>query len=275
MSNHFNSKRNLQAWERIEELQEALLIGYFVSGDPDVEKSLEIVKDSATAGIDIFEIGIPSANPYMDGAVIKRGHARVQAHAEEEAGHDWLTPYMTRLRQQQEEPIWAMGYKKELIEEGIALQLAAAGLIDGLVIPDASIEEQIKLQSSVAVHGVDVVGFVNDTLPDEEMERVCSALNILYAQLYTGGTTGNPLANSSTNLSDLYTKARTFTKTAMIVAGFGLRSGDRVKSVVASGFEGAVVGSVLVARCETGEQDYLYRLISEMKENTSLEDMKE
>ncbi|WP_018756047.1 tryptophan synthase subunit alpha [Paenibacillus terrigena] len=274
MSNHFNSKRNLQAWQRIEELQEALLIGYFVSGDPDVEKSLEIVKDSATAGIDIFEIGIPSRNPFMDGAVIKRGHERVQAHAEDEAGNDWLMPYMTRLRQQMEEPIWAMGYKKELVEEGFALQLAEAGLIDGLVIPDASIEDQIALQSVLAVHGVDVVGFVNDALPDEEMERVCSALNILYAQLYTG-TTGNPLANSSTNLSDLYAKARTFTKTAMIVAGFGLRSGDRVKSVVASGFEGAVVGSVLVARCETGEQDYLYRLISEMKENTTLADMKE
>jgi tryptophan synthase alpha chain len=224
------------------------------------------------AGIDILEIGIPSENPFLDGAVIQRGHARVQHLGDEAHDQGWLITYMRRLRKEVDRPIWAMGYKKELLEEGIAYQLAEEGLIDGLVMPDTNIEEQKKVQAKVAPFGVDIVGFVNNAISDEDMETVCQSLNILYAQLYTGAT-GNPLASSSNNLADLYDKARTFTDSAMIVAGFGLRSPERVKYVIDSGFEGAVVGSVLVARCENGEQDYLYRLIADMKQNTAIEEL--
>lgn len=70
------------------------------------------------------------------------------------------------------------------------------------------------------------------------------------------------------DLSVLCDRIRPFLPEGMLVAGFGLRSPERVGKAVQGGFDGAVVGSVLVNRCENREKDYLYRLVAEMKLET-------
>jgi len=259
-----HSPLNAEAYRAALDRGEALLIGYLVAGDPSIEESFEMIQASAQAGIDIIELGVPSPDPFVDGAVIQRAHKRsLDAGASPSEG---LFGLWSRVRREVARPIWAMGYKQQLVEEGLYRRLAEEKLIDALVLPDCTLEEQIRLQEEVAPAGIDVIRFINSAMDEEEIRRVCDGATVIYAQSYSG-TTGDPMA-SVQGLAELCDRIRPHLPDGLLVAGFGLRSPDRVGKAVQSGFDGAVVGSVLVRCCENREKDYLYRLVAEMKLET-------
>lgn len=259
----FISKNNTDAWRTASSAGEALLIGYVVAGDPDLERSLEIAEGIVSAGVDILEIGVPSLKPRLDGEIIRRGHKRALSGKSADNGQ-LPDSYWTRLRERIGAPIWAMGYRRELIDSGLHLTLAEERLIDALVLPDCSLEEQRAIGAELRSRGseIDVIRFANSAMSDEQLADAAEGATVVYAQTYRGST-GDPLAELG-DLSTLCANVRRHTD-ALVVAGFGLRSVRKVREAVESGFDGAVVGTALVARCEQGELDYLYRLIADMK----------
>ena len=52
------------------------LITYIVSGDPDLETTLEIMHTMVKEGADIIELGIPFSDPMAEGISIQKGHER-------------------------------------------------------------------------------------------------------------------------------------------------------------------------------------------------------
>lgn len=259
-----HSPLNVEVYRAAQERGEALLAGYLVAGDPTIEESVEMIQASVQAGIDVIELGVPSPDPFIDGAVIQRAHKRaLAAGASLSAG---LLDLWRQVRREVSRPIWAMGYKQQLVEEGLYRSLTEEKLIDALVLPNCTLEEQIRLQAEVGPAGIDVVRFINSAMDEEEIRRTCDGATIIYAQSYSG-TTGDPMA-SVQGLAELCDRIRPHLPEGLLVAGFGLRTPDRVGNAVQSGFDGAVVGSVLVRCCENREKDYLYRLVAEMKLET-------
>ncbi|MFD0713002.1 tryptophan synthase subunit alpha [Paenibacillus sp. GCM10027626] len=256
--------RNRETWLAAKKREESLLIGYLVAGDPTAGESLQMLKESVEAGIDVVEMGVPSPNPEMDGPIIQRAHQRALSGGMD--AEEALLAYWRSIRQQLSAPIWAMGYKRDVLDSGFYRQLIRENMVDAFVLPDCSLEEQIALQEEIAPHGIDVVRFINSAMDDAAIQAACSGATVIYAQSYAG-TTGDPLANMS-DLSGLCTRIRKYLPDGLLVAGFGLRSPLLVSKAIEGGFDGAVVGSALVARCENRENDYLYRLIAEMKMET-------
>lgn len=243
---------------------EKRLVGYFLAGDPTPGESLDLVLDAVTAGVDILEIGIPSANPVRDGDIIRRAHRRAMKHGDPAA---WLPEYFRRLRAGTAVPVWAMAYRRDFIDNGAYELYVRERLIDALVIPDMSDGELAALQKRLAAESVDVVRFVNPEMDGRTIAAIASEARIVYAQMYAG-TTGNPFADPAAagRMMDVLRSSP-----AMIVAGFGLNSPEKVGRVLASGYDGAVVGSSFVSRIEFGERDSLYRLIADMKQAAKLE----
>ena len=46
-------------------------VAYVMAGDPDYERSLEVVKGLPAAGVDIIELGLPFTDPMADGPTIQ------------------------------------------------------------------------------------------------------------------------------------------------------------------------------------------------------------
>ncbi|MGO0063264.1 tryptophan synthase subunit alpha [Brevibacillus fluminis] len=258
----FQNKRDREVYQAAVNSSAGVLVGYLVAGDPTPHDSLDWLAEAVDAGIDILEIGVPSRNPYVDGEIIKRGHQRAHENGDPS---EWLLPFWRDLRSRTTVPLWAMGYKTDVVDSGLYLELAKEGLIDALVLPDCPLAEQNQICVEMEPYGVDVVRFVNPAMSDEELQAAVSQSAVIYAQMYAG-TTGDPLSQFG-DLDGLLVRTRQLFD-GMIVAGFGLRSPEKVAQVMKSGYDGAVVGSALVARCEFQERDYLYRLISEMKLGT-------
>ncbi|HCQ57649.1 MAG TPA: tryptophan synthase subunit alpha, partial [Sulfitobacter sp.] len=46
-------------------------VSYVMAGDPDFDRSLEIVRGLPAAGVDIIELGLPFTDPMADGPTIQ------------------------------------------------------------------------------------------------------------------------------------------------------------------------------------------------------------
>ena len=55
------------------------LVTYVTAGDPDLQRSAEIIKRLDQAGADVLEIGVPFSDPLADGPVIQRATERALA----------------------------------------------------------------------------------------------------------------------------------------------------------------------------------------------------
>lgn len=85
-------------------------------------------------------------------------------------------------------PIWLMGYRADLMQEGIYLTLAREGLYDALVIPDITEAERQRLAAILDPYRVSVLGFINPVQSNAEIEAVATTADLIYHQLYCGPT---------------------------------------------------------------------------------------
>ncbi|UFJ39792.1 tryptophan synthase subunit alpha [Brevibacillus humidisoli] len=260
MSSRFHSNRMMNTYEMARNRNEAMIVGYFIAADPDLPQAINIAAEAVAAGVDVLEIGVPSPNPFLEGNIIRRGHQRVQQLSPDT--RDLTIRYCTQLRERVDVPMWLMGYSQDIVDSGLYRELADKQVIDGLVLPDAPRNVLTEVEREVGSQGVDVVRLVHSQMDQDELRETVSGATVLYAQLYTG-TTGDFLSQSN-DLNQLYTRVRSLSE-AMVVAGFGIRSAERVREVTSGGYDGAVVGSAYVAKVERGEMDSLYQLIADMK----------
>ena len=75
--------------ERFAELRAAArtgLVTYVTAGDPDLERSGDILRALDRAGADVVEVGVPFSDPLADGPVIQRASERALASGTTLAG---------------------------------------------------------------------------------------------------------------------------------------------------------------------------------------------
>ena len=55
------------------------LVAYVTAGDPDLERSAEVIRAVDRGGADVIELGVPFSDPLADGPVIQRATERALA----------------------------------------------------------------------------------------------------------------------------------------------------------------------------------------------------
>lgn len=239
--------------KRLFERRKHAFVGYLVAGYPDGEESLRVIKGCCEKGIDVLEIGFPAEDASIDGEVIRRAQERVKKGL----GQDMA--YWRALRQAVDAPIWVMGYHADLVESGAYLCLAKEGVYDALVVPDMTSAARRVLLEELEPYGIDVVGFINSMSGEEELKDCFSHFQLIYQQLYCGPT---GVSNNSQDYEALLRRAREACD-AKLFAGFGISTPERAEELLGSGFDGVVVGSVIVSLLEEAEES-VYGFIERM-----------
>lgn len=231
-----------------------LIVGFLLAGYPDKESFFEVVSRCDKAGMDIFEIGVPSRNPYADGYVIRDAHLKVDTAVCTDMD------YWRRLRKTTGKPIWIMGYRKDIIDTGVYLTLAKEGLADAMVLPDCSPGERHELLLKLAEYSVDVLGFVNPDMVDSELEDCYNNFPLIYTQLHTGPT---GLAVESDDYLRLPARIGQ-EKLKMSFGGFGISTPEMAKLLLDHGFAGVVVGTAMIRKLNSSSNE-LYDFVRKLK----------
>ena len=224
-----------------------LTIGYLLAGFPDRESFLDLLPDCEAAGIDVFEIGYPSENPASDGEVIREAHGLVDHSIKTDLG------YWEKIRQAVNSPIWIMAYKKDLIDTGFYKLLAQNGLADSFVLPDASFEQRLTLKAELEPFGVDVLGFVDPDMEQEEQEDCFNEFSLIYQQLYSGPT---GMSVATQDYAEILVRAKAHAD-LKVFAGFGIQTADRAAQLAESGFDGVIIGTAMMSKLNVSREELL------------------
>ncbi len=225
-------------------------VAYIMAGDPDVERSMEIVRGLPGAGVDIIELGLPFTDPMADGPTIQRAGQRaleggmtvektLQMVRDFRAGDDTT-------------PIVLMGYYNPIYSRGVDRFLAEAveAGIDGLIVVDLPPEEDDELCIPAQKAGLNFIRLATPTTDDKRLPRVLQNTSGFVYYVSITGITGAAEAQAGDVGPEV---ARIKAKTDLpVIVGFGINTPQRAKTI-AEVADGAVVGSAIVSQIGEGK----------------------
>lgn len=175
---------------RFDDLKEnrPALIAYATAGFPDLPVSTEIMK-ALLDNCDMLEIGIPFSDPVMDGPIIQRA-----SNISLDAGFrvEDVFGQVLALRDYSDKPLMIMSYYNPVLRMGIDVfaKKASEGGIDGVIIPDLSLEEYEEARTSLRGANLDTIMFVSPTTSSDRMKGIVSEASGFIYCISRRGTTG-------------------------------------------------------------------------------------
>ncbi len=233
------TKRIENKFEALKKTGEKALVGFVSAGDPNQEKSLEIILAMCEAGVDILELGIPFSDPTADGPVIQRSsHRALQSGIRMKQVLEMTTairsahPDIPIILFSYYNPIHAYG-QKQFYED------AVKSGADGTLVVDLPPEESDELTE---YFGDDFafIRLIAPTTPKERIQMIAdNATGFIYLVSKTGVTGSDGLDTGS--IESFY-ESVTKASDVPVCVGFGISTPDDVREI-ASFADGIVIGS--------------------------------
>jgi tryptophan synthase alpha chain len=230
------------AFDRIRTEQRTGLVTYVTAGDPDMERSADILVALDRAGADVLEVGIPFSEPLADGPVIQRATERALAAGATASG---VLDLVTRVRRAIKAPIVLFTYANPVLRMGVDVfgDRAREAGVDGVLVLDLPIEEAGGFREAMAGRDIDMIFLLSPTTTETRV-RAAARLGrgFLYGISRLGVTgTRDTVADGAQALA-----ARMRAATSLPIAlGFGISSPEHVRQI-GKFADAAVVGSGLV-----------------------------
>jgi tryptophan synthase alpha chain len=221
----------------------AALVTFVMSGDPDYETSLAVVKALPKAGADVIELGMPFTDPMADGPAIQAAGLRALA-----AGQT-LAKTLKLVREfragDSDTPIVLMGYYNPIYIYGVDRFLADAKTagVDGLIVVDLPPEEDDELCLPALKAGLNFIRLATPTTDDKRLPAVLTNTSGFVYYVSITGITGSAAPDAG-KVSAAVARIKRHTGLPVAV-GFGVRTAEQA-SAIAENADGVVVGSALI-----------------------------
>ena len=225
------------------ESDRSVLIPFFVLGDPDIERSLELIKTAIDAGADVLELGIPFSDPIADGPTIQKADIRALDRG---ITCGQAFEMIRQIKAYRDIPVGLLMYYNLICQygqENFYRDAAAAG-VNSVLIADLCIDDAAEVTASLEKNALDSVYMVTpNTSQDskEEIVRMCTGF------IYTVSVLG--VTGARTQLSDavkpLVASLKELTNTPVCV-GFGVSIPEHAGQLARIGVDGVIVGSAVV-----------------------------
>ncbi|MEL6241858.1 MAG: tryptophan synthase subunit alpha [Pseudomonadota bacterium] len=238
------------AFERLRAEGSKAFVAYIMAGDPDIARSLEVMKGMPAAGVDIIELGLPFTDPMADGPTIQlAGQRALEGGMTVDATLDMVRAFRA---DDNATPIVLMGYYNPIYSRGVDRFLTEAkeAGIDGLIIVDLPPEEDDELCIPAQKAGLNFIRLATPTTDDKRLPTVLQNTSGFVYYVSITGITGSAEAQA-TDVGPEVARIKSATDLPVIV-GFGINTPDRAQAI-ADIADGAVVGSAIVSKIGAGE----------------------
>ncbi|MEK6680488.1 MAG: tryptophan synthase subunit alpha [Nitrospirota bacterium] len=249
-----------EAFKRLKEKNQKALIPFITAGDPDLDKTGELVMAMEKAGADIIELGVPFSDPIADGPIIQRASYRALKGG---VSLRKILGLVKDLRRETSVPIVLMTYYNPVFKYGLSefVKDAVGAAVDGIIVPDLPPEEGRGIIEEGMKAGLDTIFLIAPTSTRERIKMI-SALSrgFIYYVSLTGVTGARESLPTEVEESVKRIKKAT---DKPIAVGFGISTAEQAKRI-ASFADGVIIGSAIVGLIErnTGNPD-LVRIVSD------------
>ena len=241
-----------KAFARCRKERRAAFIPYLCAGDPDLEKTPELLRALVRGGADLIELGIPFSDPMADGPTNQRAAHRALAAGTTLSG---VLEMVARLRAELDVPIVLFTYCNPIFRRGLRVfaEQASASGVDGVLFVDLPPEEAAEeVTPTLAEYGIDQIFLLAPTTTRERVRKVAQASSGFVYYVSRTGVTGER-ESLPADLQDELRALRRRVKLPLAV-GFGISTRAQVEAL-AEVADAVVVGSHLVRLVEERAAD--------------------
>ena len=115
-------------------------IAYIAAGDPNLDSTLDIVRNLEDVGVDIIELGLPFSDPLADGRVNQEASIRALKSGSTFEG---VMGCISKIRKSSNIPIVLYAYLNTLLSRGFeeSINITSKAGVDGFLLLDLPLEE--------------------------------------------------------------------------------------------------------------------------------------
>ncbi len=233
-------------------------IPYIMAGDPNIQRTKELVRILEDCGADIIELGVPFSDPLADGPTIQKAAQRA---LNEGVTLRSVIELVDVLRTGTQIPIVLMTYYNPVFKygEGKFVSDASSAGADGIIAPDLPPDEAGELIRISKGHGFDTVFLLAPTSNEERIKKVSRASNGFIYYVSITGITGSKLSMEAS--IEAHVKKIREASGKPVAVGFGISSPEEAAAV--SRFaDGVIVGSAIVKKAGAPDEDLKKYLLS-------------
>lgn len=231
--------------------QKKALIPFITTGDPSLEKTLELMHALVEGGADIIELGVPFSDPMADGPTIQRASERAVAKG---VG---LVDVLETVRQFRQTnlttPVVLMGYANPVEAMGVSIFAAKAqeAGVDGVLIVDTPPEEAAKTSEILQNHQLHPIFLLAPTTTDKRITQIAAqARGYVYYVSLNGVTGAGHLDVDAVNKRIQHLRSMI---SIPIGVGFGIRNAETAVTLAHTA-DAVVIGSRLVELIESATE---------------------
>jgi len=231
--------------------QKKAFIPYIMAGDPDIQRTRELVKILEDCGADIIELGVPFSDPLADGPTIQ---AAAQRALDNGTTLHTVIDLVSSLRNATQIPIILMTYYNPVFKYGDErfVEDASSAGVDGIIVPDLPPDEAEGLMQLSRKKPFDTIFLLAPTSTEERIQKVCHASRGFIYYVSITGITGTKLSLDP-SIGSHIAHIRSVSDTPIAV-GFGISTPEEA-SMVARFADGVIVGSAIVKRIKDTDED--------------------
>ncbi|WP_211745003.1 tryptophan synthase subunit alpha [Paenibacillus sp. Marseille-Q4541] len=222
------------------------LIPFLTVGDPDLDTSIEIIRELEKAGADVIELGVPYSDPLADGPVIQRASERALKQ------HITIRTCMETAKRARAAgvklPFVLFTYYNPVLQTGLDtfFDLLVDHDISGMIIPDLPIEESAQIREYADRANIHLIPLVAPTSKTRIENIVSNARGFVYC-VSSLGVTGER-ASFHQEIDEFIASVKSYTNLPVAI-GFGISSREQVERF-SKICDGVVVGSAIVREIE-------------------------
>lgn len=242
---------------------------FLTAGYPNADVTAELVLGCEKAGADLIELGIPFSDPLADGPTIQFSSTEAIRQG---ITMERIFSIVEEIRTSSEIPLVLMGYINPILSYGVAsfCKRAAEAGVDGLILPDITLEEAELIEEEAKTHGLAQIHLVAPNTKDERMveidQRSSGFVYCVSVTGVTGARDGEEVARSVDRFID---RVNTHVTRNPKLVGFGIKNHEDARQV-ASRADGFIVGSALIETIRNtwprdGWQEEVYRFVHHLK----------
>ncbi|MEM2341087.1 MAG: tryptophan synthase subunit alpha [Candidatus Bathyarchaeia archaeon] len=243
---------------------EGALIGYITCGDPTPNHTIAIAEALIEGGIDMLELGIPFSDHIADGPVIQRAVSRALRAGTKPI---MVLEMARRISAMHPDlPIIILTYYNVIFRMELEnfFSLARESNVSGVVVPDMTMEESLEYRAIASKYDVDTIFLAAPSTSNERLKKIieCSSGFLYLVSVF--GVTGVRERLRGESINFIRRVSMISNGRIPIAVGFGISKPSHVKTVIANGADGAIVGSRIIRIIEENINDE-ERMLLELK----------
>lgn len=226
-----------------------ILSVYLTSGYPQLNDTVDVIKNLEKAGVDFLEVGLPFSDPVADGPTIQRSS---EIALENGMSTQVLFEQLKDIRKEVSIPLLIMGYINPIIQYGLekfCSEAAAVG-IDGLILPDLPMQEYLDFyKPTFEKHNLSNIFLITPQSSDERIKWIDDNSHGFIYMVATAGTTGTRAGISQEQI-EYFERIQKLNLKNIPIVGFGI-SDKESYDIACKYVGGTIIGSAFIKSLDT------------------------